>query len=206
MSTQMSIIQLATIFFIVTNPIGNSPVIISLIKDHPLKRQQQILFRESIFSMILALFFLFMGEIFLRCLKIAPYALSLSGGTLLFLVALKMIFSVQDDTHSDGPKQDPFIVPIATPLLSGAGLLTMIMVYSKQEANDFKIFLAILVAWAGVTAVLVTAPYLQLFFGKRGMAAMEQLMGMLLALMAMQMIVNGSALFIKALSALSSGA
>ena len=198
----VSVFQLALIFFIVTNPIGNCPTIIALIKDHPLKKQQKILFRESMFSMILAIFFLFLGETFLGSLKIETYALTLSGGILLFLVALKMIFSRNGESQDEKPKQDPFIVPIATPLLSGAGLMTMIMLYSKQEANDFKVLLAIIIAWVGVTTVLVTAPYLQIFLGKRGLAALEQLMGMLLAMIAMGMIVRGSSLFLTVLSSL----
>ncbi len=196
----MSILQLAMIFFIVTNPIGNSPTIIALIKDHTLREQQKILFREAMFSMILAIFFLFLGETFLNHLKIQNYALTISGGTLLFLVALKMIFSDRSEDKLQMPRQDPFIVPIATPLLSGAGLLTMIMLYSKQEANDMKVLFAILLAWLGVTGVLVSAPYLQIFLGKRGLAALEQLMGMLLAMIAMEMVVQGSCLFLTALA------
>ncbi len=196
----MTIIQLAMIFFIITNPIGNCPTIIALIKDHPIPQQQKILFRESMFALLLAIFFLFLGETFLSSLNIRNYALTISGGVLLFLVALKMIFSDRTETKADAPKQVPFIVPIATPLLSGAGLLTMIMLYSKQEANDLKIFLAILLAWVGVTGVLVAAPYLQVFLGKRGLAALEQLMGMLLAMIATEMIVQGSSLFLTALS------
>src|SRR5262249_22140785 len=90
----VSIYQLAMIFFIVTNPIGNSPAIIALIKDHSLRDQQKILLRESLFAMLLAIFFLFLGETFLNYLHIQNYALRISGGVLLFIVALKMIFSV----------------------------------------------------------------------------------------------------------------
>lgn len=196
----MSIFQLAMIFFIVTNPIGNSPTIIALIKDHNIRSQQRILFRESMFAMLLAIFFLFLGETFLSCLCIKNYALRISGGVLLFLVSLKMIFSHNGEANAEAPKQDPFIVPIATPLLSGAGLLTVIMLYSQQEANDWKILFAILIAWIGVTGVLVTAPYMQLFLGKRGLAALEQLMGMLLAMIGIEMIVKGASLFLTALT------
>lgn len=195
----MSIFQLAIIFFIVTNPIGNSPTIIALIKNYSLREQQKILFRESLFSLLLALFFLFLGETFLNCLQIENYALRISGGILLFIVALHMIFTTGSGTSSGTTSSAPFIVPIATPLLSGAGLLTMLMLYSKQEANNLKIFLALLLAWVGITAVLVTAPYLQLFLGKRGLAALEQLMGMLLAMMSMEMIVQGAHLFMALL-------
>lgn len=149
--------------------------------------------------MLLALFFLFLGETFLNCLHIENYALRISGGILLFIVALRMIFTNHPHSSTEETSSPPFIVPIATPLLSGAGLLTMIMLYSKQEANNLKVFLAILVAWVGVTAVLVTAPYLQLFLGKRGLAGLEQLMGMLLAMMSMEMIVQGASLFMTLL-------
>lgn len=195
----MSILQIATIFFIVTNPIGNSPTIIALIKDHDLRTQQKILFRESIFSMLLAIFFLFLGESFLGSLQIQNYALTVSGGILLFLVSLQMIFSFADTNTVEKPKQDPYIVPIATPLLSGAGLLTMIMLTS-QQVGYMNAFLAILIAWVGVTVVLVLAPYMQVIFGKRGMVALEQLMGMVLSMIGINMVVNGAALFLKALS------
>jgi small neutral amino acid transporter SnatA (MarC family) len=196
----MSIFQLALTFFIVTNPIGNSPTIIALLKNHTISEQQRILFREAMFSMLLALFFLFLGEAFLNCLCIQNYALMISGGTILFILALKMIFSSQQESPTEKPKQDPFIVPIATPILSGGGLLTMIILYSKQEANTLKLLIAILIAWVGITAVLVTAPYMQIIFGKRGLLAIEQLMGMLLAMIAMEMIVKGSSLFVTALA------
>ncbi|MCE2982410.1 MAG: MarC family protein [Parachlamydia sp.] len=196
----MGIFEIAMTFFIVTNPIGNCPAMIALIKDHSLRKQQKILFREAIFSMLLAIFFLILGEVFLDSFKIETYALTISGGLLLFLVSLKMIFSRTGEKEEEAPKQDPFIVPIATPLLSGAGLLTMIMLFSAQEGNDLKIFFAILIAWVGVTIVLVSAPYLQIFLGKRGLAALEQLMGMLLAMIGIQMMVQGFSLFLTALS------
>lgn len=193
----MSIFQIALTFFIVTNPIGNSPTIIALIKDYSIREQQKILFRESMFAMLLAIFFLFMGEMFLNCLNIQHYTLKMSGGVLLFIVALKMIFSIRNEEESNKPKQNPFIVPIATPLLSGAGLLTMILVTAKDQANDWKIFGAILLAWIGVTGVMLASPYLQIILGKRGLLALEQLMGMILAMIGIEMIVGGLSLFIS---------
>ena len=156
--------------------------------------------------MILAVFFLFLGETFLSRLQVADYALTMGGGILLFIVALRMIFvDRRPKTSADPLQQEPFIVPIATPLLSGAGLLTMIMLHSKREANDLKVLLAICIAWVGIIAVLVLSPYLQILFGKRGMAALEQLMGMLLAMVSMEMIVKGTSLFIAALSVSGGG-
>lgn len=196
----MSIIQLAIIFFIMSNPVGNIPAILSLIKHHQLRDQQKILLRESIFSMLLALFFLFVGEAFLTHLQIRNYALTTSGGILLLIIALNMIFSHPEEENQKKPKQDPFIVPIATPILSGAGLLTMIILYSQQGESIFNLVIAILLAWTAITAVLLTAPYLQVLLGRRGLNALEQLMGMLLAMIAIELIVKGAALLRAAMN------
>ena len=196
----MSIFTIALTFFLVTNPIGNTPAIVALVKDFDFDRQKKILLREAIFSLLIAIFFQFFGEMFLTRLKIMDFAVTLCGGTLLFLTALNMIFPQDTSTNSGSTlKQDPFIVPIATPLLSGPGLLTIIMLYSKQEANDIKILSAILIAWVGVIAVMAGAPYLQRLIGRKGLIALEQVMGMILAMISMEMIVNGMKIFIHTL-------
>lgn len=194
-----TIFSIALAFFLVANPIGNSPAIIALIKDFDFQRQKMILLREALFSFILAVFFQFFGEAFLGLIHIQDYAVTCTGGLLLFLVALRMIFSSGQKTSSEAMQQEPYFVPIATPLISGPGLLTIIMLYSKQEANNLKIFLSILLAWIAITLILFVSPYMQKILGKRGLGALEQLMGMILSFMSMDMIVRGAGLFMKAL-------
>lgn len=196
----MSILALAVTFFLVANPIGNSPTIIALVKDFEFERQKKIILREGVISLLLALFFQYFGEFFLRMLNINDFALTLTGGILLFMVALQMLFHKPESTQKTQLKQEPFIVPIATPLISGPGLMTIIMINARMEANDLKITSAIIIAWIGVLTILVIAPYLQKILGKRGLDALEQVMGMILGLMAMQMVVNGAKLFAKTLS------
>ena len=201
----MSILALALTFFLVANPIGNSPTILALLKNCDFARQRKIMFRESIFSMLLAFFFQFFGEVFLKLLHISHSALTLTGGLILLMTALSMIFQEPEDVAKPQSKREPFIVPIATPLLSGAGLMTMIMVSAAAEPSNLKISLAILIAWFGVTIVLVTAPYLQKVMGKRGMSALEQIMAMLLGLMSFEMLIKGLDLFLKSLEPGSQG-
>jgi multiple antibiotic resistance protein len=191
---------LALVYFLVANPVGNSPAILSLLKDYDFNRQKKIIFRESMIALLVALFFQFFGEIFLGALKISDFALTLTGGIVLFIVALQMIFHKPESAKDAASKKEPFIVPIATPLVSGPGLMTMIMVTSREANDNLKVMLGILIAWVGVTAVLVGSPYLQKLIGKRGMAAMEQVMGMILGLISMSMISDGVMLFIKTLS------
>ncbi len=191
-----TLLPIAFTLFLITNPIGNSPAILALVKDFEFNRQKRILWREGFFALLIALFFQYLGESFLSFLLVKNYAVTLSGGILLFMVALKMIFSFGERPAIANLVQEPFIVPIATPLLSGPGLLTIIMLKSKLESNNLTITLAILIAWIGVFIVLTLAPYLQKLLGIRGMLALEQLMGLLLAMIAVQMVVAGLHLFL----------
>ncbi|MBS0634894.1 MAG: MarC family protein [Verrucomicrobia bacterium] len=193
----MSIWQIAFALFFVANPIGNAPACVSIVKDFDFKRQRVILFRESIFSFILALFYLFVGEKFFQLIQIKPYAISLAGGTVLLLIALGMIFPPKATNGKDRVAQEPFIVPIAIPLISGGGVLSTIMYYSAETQNTFTVLTAIIIAWIGVTAVITSSAYLQKILGKRGLIALEQLMGMILAMISTEIFVKGFTMFIK---------
>lgn len=195
----MSVLSIALTFFIIANPIGNSPAIVALIKDFDFARQRHIVLREAMFALLLAIFFQYCGEMFLHSLKIESYAVTLAGGFIIFLVSLGMIFSGGHPEEVQKRKTEPYFVPIATPLISGPGLLATIMLFSQKENNNLIITAAILIAWIGVTAVMVSAPYMQKFLGKRGLIALEQLMGMVLAMVSFELIVNGSAQFLKTL-------
>lgn len=197
--TPVSLFQIALTFFLVTNPIGNSPTVLALVKNYDFEKQKRILLREGIISFIIAIFFQYLGEKFLGLLHVSDFAMTLCGGILLLVIALGMIFPKNEAASQQIPKQEPFIVPIAIPLLSGPGVLTMIMLFARQEANDLKISIAILLAWTGVVAVMAAAPYMQRILGQRGLIALEQLMGMLLSMISMSMIVNGVSLLLKTL-------
>lgn len=189
--------ELTLTFFIVANPIGNSPAMITLVKDFDFKRQRLILFRESLFAMGVALFFQYFGKLFLDGLHINQYAVTIAGGLLLSYVAFTMIFSKEQSENSiTKSKVEPFFVPIATPLISGPGLLAIIMFNSNIYQNNLEITLAILFAFLGVMIVLSAAPYLNRLLGKRGLVALEQIMGMILLMIAFQMLVTGAREFI----------
>lgn len=196
----MSIFSVALIFFLVANPIGNAPAILALIKDFELPRQKQILMREVGAALLLALFFQFFGDVFFgKILQVKPYTNQLTGGVLLFLTSLTMIFPKPGTSSQVEEKKEPFIVPIATPLLSGPGLLTIIMLKATETDSSLKIFSAILIAWVGIASILWIAPYLQKILKQRGMIALEQLMGMVLCMMSVEMIIKGTWLYNQSL-------
>jgi multiple antibiotic resistance protein len=187
----VSLITMAITFFLVANPIGNSPAIIALIKDLDFERQKRVMLRESLLALFLALFFQYLGKLFLGQLEINIFTLRISGGILLLIVSLGMIFSSSQKKTATPLKREPLFVPIATPLITGPGLLTIIMFVAQQEQNNLKVTLAIGLTWIGVTASLLAAPYLNKILKRRGLIALEQLMGLFLTLMATSMIIKG---------------
>lgn len=192
---------LALTYFLIANPIGNAPAFVALVKDFSFKRQCEILFREAIFALLLALFFQYFGELFLTGLSIDDFTVTITGGLLLLLVSYSMIFPKRGvETKETKKKTEPFIVPIATPIISGPGLLAVIMMTAKLEENNLMVSSAIGLAWIGVTAIMTFAPYLQKVLGERGLVALEQIMGMILALISMGMVVKGINLFVKSLT------
>jgi multiple antibiotic resistance protein len=195
----MSIWSIALTLFLVANPIGNTPIFVSLVKDFDFQKQKKILLREAFFSFCIAIAFLCIGEPFLETLHIETYSMSLCGGILLFLVSLEMIFPLPSHEEHHTPKE-PFIVPIATPLITGGGVLSTIIIYSQNEQNFLKIFGACCIAWIFVTIIVVSAVYIQKILGRKGLLAMEQLMGMLLAMMSTELIVRGLTLFLQTLN------
>lgn len=191
------IFTIAFMLFLIANPIGNTPAILSLIRRFSFEDQKRIVLRESIFALILALFFQFFGEVFFNLLHIQNYAIGYCGGILLMIVSINMIFSKPEEGEVKALMEEPFFVPIATPIISGPGLLTMIMLYSSREQNNLMISMAIILAWVGVIGVMLAGPYIQRTLHKSGLIALEQLMGMILMFMSMDMLVNATALYIK---------
>jgi len=185
--------MILTMLFVV-NPFGCVPIFVSLVKDFEPKRQRFILLRESFFGGLLALILLWTGKGFLESIHIQDYAVNLSGGILIFLVAISMIFpeshKAVKEKNKDGPKKEPFVVPIATPLLAGGGFFAILM-NLVNKAPMFDVTLAIFITWIIVIPVAVSSSYLQKILGKRGLLVLEQLMGMMLTMLAIQIILGG---------------
>ena len=152
-----------------------------------------------LFGLGLLLVFLFAGEQILRFFGLEPSTLSISGGIVLFLIALGMIFpgiAAMTNAMPDvaARETEPFIVPIAIPLFAGPSSLAIVMLNGSKflhTPNFFSFAASLITAWAASLAILLLAPKIVKKLGRRGSIALERFVGVLLILIAVQMILSG---------------
>ncbi len=177
----------------------------SLLRNVPAERRRRVIVREMIFGLALLLAFLFAGRQILTLFGLETSTLSISGGIVLFLIALGMIFPGVAAMTSALPdvearETEPFIVPIAIPLFAGPSALAIVMLNGSQFLNtpDFFSFLAaLIVAWAASLGLLLISPQITKKLGRRGSAAMERFVGVMLILISVQMILGGFSAYLE---------
>lgn len=191
-----SIFTISLSLFLLMDPIGNVPIYLSILKNIPDTESRKIVLREKLIALGIILFFFAVGRHFLMYLSISISSVQISGGIILFLIALNMIFPSDKSFHKvdDNP---PFIVPLATPLVAGPSVLAAVMIYSRQEISWYITALAILIAWLASTLILVFSPNLKKILGQRGLTGVERLMGLVLTLIAVQMFLEGVSSFLQ---------
>ena len=196
----MDLLSAMLTLFLVMDPVGNVPLFLVYLKNVEERRRTAVVVRESCIALGILLFFLLFGPALLHLLRIQPAALHIAGGVLLFLIAVGMIFP--GSLHIGGsdvpPAEEPFLVPLATPLLAGPSAIATIMIFSSRQPERLATWFAALVAaWVATTAILMLAPRLSRLLGHRGLIACERLMGMTLTVIAVQMFLDGLRLFLN---------
>ena len=193
----MRMLSIAFALFLLMDSVGNIPFYISFLKEVEPKRQRFVIFRELVIALLIIILFNFIGEWLMGFLNIGEDTVQISGGIILFLLCLKMIFpDGEDANHALPHTSEPFIVPLAVPLVAGPSVLAAVMIYSRQESNHFIMVGAILLAWGASLLILLSSSYLKKILGWRGIFAMERLMGLILTLIAIQMFLNGVRAFV----------
>ena len=191
----MTIFSAALLLFLVMDPLGNIPMYLSALRNVPAERRTKIIARELLIALMIMVLFLFAGRHFLSVLKISDPALTVAGGVVLFLIAIKMIFP--PDHPADAPTEEPFIVPLAIPYLAGPSTLASLILIMNSEPQRWPEWLAALFgAWLVCGIILVSAVPLAKILRERGLTAIERLMGMILIALAIQMLMTGIREFI----------
>lgn len=196
----MTIYSAAILLFLVMDPLGNIPVFLSVLKNVEPKRQKWVVLRESIIAFAVLTLFLFFGHNILTVMHISEPSLSISGGIILFIIALRMIFPRSEGMlGADVTDHEPLIVPLAIPLLAGpSAMATVLLMATQDPGRMLDWFTALACAWILTTIILFAANFLQHILKRRGLAAMERLMGMILTTIAIQMLLTGIERFLAA--------
>ena len=188
----------ATLFFVM-DPLGNIAIFNAVLARFSPRRRAQITARELVIALVILLIFLFAGTAILKFLGLSEPSLAIAGGILLFIIALRMIFPTAGSEVAS-ETDEPMIVPLAMPMVAGPSTIAILLLLSStQPERIWEWCTALVIAWAITTVLLTASPFLLRVLGDRGLRALERLMGMMLVLLATQMLLNGVRDFVQSL-------
>ena len=189
-----------TTLFIIIDPPGLAPLYLALTQGMTRRQRLAIGQRACLTAGVLMLVFLFLGEAVLAFTGISMPAFRIAGGILLFLTALDMLFERRqkrrEGNAEDGadPGHDPSVFPLAIPLIVGPGAITTIILFAgrAESALDFAL-IAVVMALNLLVVLLffIAAPAVERILGRVGINVVTRVLGMLLAALAMQFIIDG---------------
>ena len=196
----MTILSAALLLFLILDPLGNIPVFLSLLKPLPAKRQRVVLRRELLIALAVLMGFLWFGKYALEAMHLRQESVAIAGGIVLFLIGIRMIFPKPEGLMGAIPDGEPFIVPMAIPLIAGpSGMAAVMLMGSNEPGRLGEWSLALLLAWGATAAILMSAPFLYKLLGARALTALERLMGMLLVAISVQMLLDGVGTYLSSL-------
>jgi multiple antibiotic resistance protein len=183
----MSVFSAAMLLFLVMDPFGNIPLFMTALQGIDSTRHTRIIIRELFIALGVLVLFLFTGQYLLNVFDISESALTAAGGTVLLLIAIKMIFPGPKGLAVEAPVGEPFIVPLAVPYVAGPSAMATVLLIMSREPGRWLVS-GLIISMSGVLARLL---------GQRVLIAIERLMGMLLVAVAIQMLMTGVARFIE---------
>lgn len=187
------VVSAAVMLFFILDPVGGIPVFNTVLAGYSNQKRRKIVFREMCIALVILMVFLFLGTAILSYLGLKKPSLSIAGGIILFVIAIRMVFP-QRKTSEYLDDDEPFIVPLAMPLVAGPSAIAFLMIQStSQPAKMLEWALALLIAWALATVILLSTPLIMRIVRQKGIRALERLMGMLLIMVAVQMFLDGVA-------------
>ncbi len=195
----MTIASAALLLFLILDPLGNIPVFLSLLKNLKPSRQRAVIVRELLIALGVLMLFLWGGQYALELMHLKQESVSIAGGIVLFLIGLRMIFPPPEGIMGEIPDGEPFIVPMAIPMIAGPSGMAAVMLLGSQEPGRMGDWmLALVIAWGATAIILFSATYLQKWLGTRVLTAIERLMGMVIVAISVQMLLDGIASYLRA--------
>lgn len=188
----MTILSAMALLILVLDPLGNVPLFLAALRNIPRPRRRIIILRELLIALGVLVLFLFSGPYILQILQVSQSSLGIAGGIILLIISLNMIFPGSRTIFGDTISGEPFIVPLAIPLVAGPSALTaVILLMANNPEQWLSWLLALLAAWFVTGIVLLFSDVIGRILGERGTVAVERLMGLLLATVAVDTLLTG---------------
>ena len=188
--------------FVIIDPVGMTPLFVALTSGIDERRRRIIALRACVTAALILIVFAAFGEAVLEFIGISMPAFRIAGGILLFITALDMLFerrtkrrkSTADEADAEDDGDDPSIFPLAIPLIAGPGAIATMILLVGQRPGTEGMLLVIGVMLAVVALALILfmgAGLLERALGQTGINVITRLLGMLLAALAVQFVLDG---------------
>ena len=185
-------IESALLLFLVIDPFGNLPFVLAVLSGSDKAHYRRVILRETVLALLVLILFALAEEALLGYLSIEHASLMVAGGVILFLISVKMIFQSAKDVFAGDYSHDSFLFPIAIPCLAGPSAITTVMILrSQQQTELFGLLLALFAVLLATFVIFLLAHKLNDWLGEKGIRAVEKLMGLLLNLVAVNMMMIG---------------
>ncbi|MDE2401707.1 MAG: MarC family protein [Burkholderiales bacterium] len=185
------------LLLLVLDPFGTLPIFISVMRGVAPQRRVWVALREACIAFGVLLAFMLGGGTFLQLMRLSERSLEVAGGVILLLLSIRIIFAsgqrlFDDGGHDQPVGKEPFLFPIAVPLLAGpSAMATVLLLASRQPAQLMEWVVALLAAVAVCAVVLLASQPLHRWLGDSVVSAIEKLMGLVLCAIAVEMILAG---------------
>lgn len=181
----------------IMDPLGNIPVFAGAMQHIEAGRRKAIIAREHLIAFGTLLAFMLFGKSFLQALGLSNASLQISGGVILLIIALRMVFPAAPN-HEERSAAEPFIVPLAIPAIAGPSALATVMLLANQQPDKLPQWVGALACAVVLSiAILLAAEQLKDKIGPRVVAAIERLMGLILVAISVEMLLRGARLLLR---------
>lgn len=185
---------------LVIDPFGNVPLVNAMLGGVAAPRRRVVILRECAIAFVILMAFMFAGRKVLEVMHLSETALSIAGGVILFMIAIRMVFAHPEGAFGPQAVGEPLIVPLAVPLIAGPSALATVMLLATREPGKLGLWaVAITVTMALATVILLAGDKLQRWLGDRAMQALARLMGLVLTAIAVEMLLGGIRQFVEGL-------
>jgi MarC family membrane protein len=180
------------LLLLVLDPLGSLPVFIPLMREVAPARRTRVAVREVLIAFSVLFAFMFFGDVFLRVMRLSERSLEVAGGVILLMVAIRMIFSHEGGVYGTPEGKEPFIFPLAVPLLSGPSAMATVLLLASRQPDKLMSWVGALCGAMAVSgAVLLLCERIRKLLGDSVVSALEKLMGLVLTAIAVEMILAG---------------